>query len=180
MSEKSIYITYNYSESIIKFYANFFSQKAKDLAPSSLIEKLQKLESYGISQQSKLYEFQFLWERYLNSLTSDERLKMENEFANRLTDYYKAHKRDLEKTGLVKIKLDGLEISATGNVPGFPLNQFALDEYQDNLRIAVTVGERFGWGFGLGGGRGESANDIYVLSAARAAMFFHTKTTNWH
>ncbi|MBU4481504.1 beta-propeller domain-containing protein, partial [Patescibacteria group bacterium] len=161
MSEKSIYITYNYSESIIKFYANFFSQKAKDLVPSSLIEKLKKLDGYDISQQSKLLEFQFLWDRYLNSLTSDERLKMENEFNNRLADYYKVSKRDLEKTGLVKIKLDELEISAAGNVPGYPLNQFALDEYNDELRIAVTVGERFGWGFGMG--RGESSNDVYVL-----------------
>ncbi len=163
MSEKSIYITYNYFGSIIKFYTDFFGEKSRDLIPSSFIEKLKKLEDYDISQQSKLYEFQLLLEKYTNSLTSDERLKIENEFTNRMADYYKVHKRDLEKTGIVKIKVDGFEIGATGEVPGYPLNQFALDEYQDNLRIAVTVGERFGWGLGLDGGRGESANDVYVL-----------------
>lgn len=163
MSEKSIYITYGYSGDIIEFLADFFSEKGKDLAPSALLQKIEKLKDYDISQQSKLYEFQFLWERHLNSLSSDERLRIQNEFNNRMADYYKVRKRDLEKTGIVKIKVDGFEISATGNVPGHPLNQFALDEYQDNLRIAVTVGERFGWGFGLGLGRGESANDVYVL-----------------
>lgn len=163
MSEKSIYITYGYSGDIIEFYADFFSEKGKDLVPSALLQKIEKLKDYDISQQSKLYEFQFLWERHLNSLSSDERLRIQNEFNNRMADYYKVRKRDLEKTGIVKIKVDGFEISATGNVPGYPLNQFALDEYQDNLRIAVTVGERFGWGFGFGFGGGESANDVYVL-----------------
>jgi len=37
-----------------------------------------------------------------------------------------------------------------------------LDEYEENLRIATTFGERFGCrGFGTGGR--ESANDVYVL-----------------
>jgi uncharacterized secreted protein with C-terminal beta-propeller domain len=163
MSEKSIYITYGYSGDIIEFYADFFIKEGKDLVPSALLQKIEKLNDYDISQQSKLYEFQFLWERHLNSLSSDERLRIQNEFNNRMADYYKVRKRDLEKTGIVKIMVDGFEISASGNVPGHPLNQFALDEYQDNLRVAVTVGERFGWGFGFGFGGGGSANDVYIL-----------------
>lgn len=165
MSENSIYVTYNYTGSVIKFYADFFKEKGRDLIPVSLLQKIEKLESYDISQQSKIYEFQFILGQHLNSLNADERLKFENELNNRLADYFKIHKRDLEKTGIVKIKVDGeFEISASGNVPGFPLNQFALDEYRDNLRIAVTVGDRFGGGgFGFGMSRGESANDVYVL-----------------
>jgi uncharacterized secreted protein with C-terminal beta-propeller domain len=98
-------------------------------------------------------------ERYYNSLSNDERLRIENEMENRMSDYFKKHKRELEKTGIIKIGLEKFEISANGNIPGRPLNQFSLDEYNGNLRVATTVGEGF-WGFG---GQRESANDVYVL-----------------
>lgn len=161
MSENAIYATYSYQDSVIKFFFNFLSEKGKDIAPAWLIEKMGKLESYDISQSAKFLEFQLIWERYLNSIDGDERLKIENEFSNRMSDYYKAHKRELEKTGIVKIKLDGFEIAATGSVPGYPLNQFSLDEYKNYLRVAATVGGRGGFAMGMGGG--ESANDVYVL-----------------
>ncbi|KKQ76802.1 MAG: Beta propeller domain protein [Parcubacteria group bacterium GW2011_GWA1_38_7] len=45
-------------------------------------------------------------------------------------------------------------MSATGAVPGQPLNQFSLDEYKTYLRIATTVNNNF-----------DSANDLYVLDS---------------
>jgi len=107
-------------------------------------------------------ELQTIFEKYSKALTNDEQLKIGNEMNNRMSDYYGKEKRELEKSGLVKIGLEKFEVTATGSVPGFPLNQFALDEYQGNLRIATTVGERFGGG-SFGFGRSESANDVYVL-----------------
>jgi uncharacterized secreted protein with C-terminal beta-propeller domain len=56
-----------------------------------------------------------------------------------------------------------LNLEASGTVTGKPLNQFSLDEYEDNLRVATTVGSNWWWfGFGDGGAR-QSANDIYIL-----------------
>jgi len=159
MSKGAIYVTYSFYESIIKFFTNFLKEKGKDLVPSWLIEKLEKLESYEISDQAKYTEFTILLERYYNSLSNDERLRVENEMENRMSDYFKEHKRELEKTGIIKIGLEKFEISATGNIPGRPLNQFSLDEYNGSLRVATTVGEGF-WGFG---GQRESANDVYIL-----------------
>ena len=159
VSSEAIYVTYSYYESIIKFFTNFLKEKGRDLVPSWLIEKLEKLESYEISDAAKYTEFTVLLERYYNSLDNDERLRVENEIQNRMSDYFKEHKRELEKTGIVKIGLDKFEVSATGNIPGRPLNQFSLDEYNGNLRVAITVGEGF-WGFGS---QRESANDVYVL-----------------
>lgn len=160
MSSGAIYVTYSYYESVIKFFTNFLKEKGRDLVPSWLIEKLEKLESYEISDAAKYTEFTILLERYYNSLDNDERLRVENEIQNRMSDYFIEHKRELEKTGIIKIKLAKFEISATGNIPGRPLNQFSLDEYNGNLRVATTVGEGF-WGFG---GQGESANDVYILN----------------
>lgn len=164
MSEKGIYITYSYNENIIKFFSGFFKEN-QDVFPSWLNKKLEKVEEYDISQQSKLVEFQFLFEKYFNSLNNDERMKIENEINNRMSNYYKKHGRELETTGIIKIGLDNFEIKSQGNVPGYPLNQFALDEYQDNLRIATTIGERMqGFiSFIPWINRQESANDIYIL-----------------
>jgi len=163
MSTNGIYVTYSYWGDFIEFFADFFEQECKDIIPEWFIENLRKLSGYDISKAAKMIEFQVLIEKYFSSLSDDERLKIENELTNRLSDYYKKHKRDLERTGIVKIGLEDFKIHASGDVPGRPLNQFSLDEYQNYLRVAITVGERF---FGMGSiglGSRESANDVYVL-----------------
>jgi uncharacterized secreted protein with C-terminal beta-propeller domain len=164
MSESAIYVTYSYNESVIKFFSNFLNEKARDIFPAWFVEKMDKLEGYDISQSAKLTEFQVLYQKYINSLDSDDRLRMENEVSNRMSDYFKEHKRDLEKTGIVKIALADFGIKANGNVPGSPLNQFSLDEYKENLRIATTVGERW-WGIPFSVSSAESASDVYVLNS---------------
>jgi len=162
MSPESIFVTYSYSEDTSKFLLDFIKEKARDLYPSSVVEKIEKLISYDISQQAKMTELQIIISRYQNSLGEDERLRFNNEVANRMQDYLKEHQRELDKTGIVKINLSKFDVSATGSVPGYPLNQFSLDEYQNHLRIAVTVGQRW-WGWGFGSGSGETANDVYIL-----------------
>jgi uncharacterized secreted protein with C-terminal beta-propeller domain len=159
MSPQSIYITYSYTADMIPFLFNFYSTKAQDLLPDSLRVKLEKLVSYDISAAAKMTEFTQIWESHLASLTSDERLKVENEFQNRMQDYIKEHVRELETTGIVKLDRMNLAIKSTGSVPGHPLNQFSLDEYRENLRIATTVSDNMGWS------TEGSANDVYVLDA---------------
>lgn len=163
MSPESIFVTYSYSEDMSKFLFNFINEKARDLYPLSVIEKIEKLISYDISQQAKMMELQIIIDRYQGSLAEDERLRFDNELANRMQDYLKKHQRELEKTGIVKINLSEFNVSAAGSVPGYPLNQFSLDEYQNHLRIAVTIGQRW-WGWGFGSGSGETANDVYILN----------------
>jgi len=162
MSEKGLYITYSFAGDIIQFYSSFFKEKCQDLVPSWLVEKIDKLAGYDISNSAKLVEFGILFSQYTNSLDDDERLRVGNEFTNRMSDYYKEHKRELERTGIVKIGTDNLQVLSSGSVPGEPLNQFSLDEYQDHLRIAITVGDGFFSSF-IGGIGRESANDVYVL-----------------
>lgn len=158
MSQNAVYITYSYFEDFIEFFYSFYKEKGRDLLPSSILSRLAKLRGYELSSQTKLTEFETILEQYKNSLDSNERLRFENEMTNRLQDYSREHRRELERTGIVKIDRHDLEIDATGSVPGQPLNQFSLDEYQGNLRIATTVGENIF----VSGGR-ESANDVYIL-----------------
>jgi len=153
MSEDFLYLAYYYHEGLFKFISDFLQEKCQDLFPAWLIEEIKKLEDYDISDIAKMTEFEVIFEQYKNSLSRDDELKLENELENRIEDYYQSHKRELEKTGIVKIELEKFEVEATGNVPGQPLNQFSLDEYNGYLRIATTIGQM----------TGESANDVYVL-----------------
>ena len=161
MSENGLYVTNYYLGDIIKFYYDFLTQKCADLFPNWVIEKVGKLKDYDISLQSKLNEFNLILEKYKATLEEDERRRVENEFENRMADFVKERRRDLEKTGIVKIDLENFEIKANSEIPGKILNQFSLDEYKNYLRIATTIGES-SWAFGFWTSR-ESANDVYVL-----------------
>ncbi|MBI3443385.1 beta-propeller domain-containing protein [Candidatus Woesebacteria bacterium] len=159
MSKNAIYITYPILPDTVQIMYGFLKENAKDLIDEATLKSLEKLISYDISNQSKMTELQVILERFYNSLSADQRLKIQNEIQNRLSLYSKSHKREFEKTGIVKTALTNFDVSATGTVAGSPLNQFALDEYQNNLRVAVTVGGNWFLGFG----QSESANDVYIL-----------------
>lgn len=156
MSKNALYITYFYQEGYFRILADAVENRMKDLFSNDVIQNVARLKDYNISDYAKLTELQIILEKYYNSLTQDEELRIQNETEKRLRDYTEEHKRELEKTGIVKINLEDFKISKSGSVPGYPLNQFSLDEYNGYLRIAVTVGER-------GVGFGKSANDVYIL-----------------
>jgi len=159
MSYDNLFITYTYTDDMIGFFYKFFKEEASDLVSKEVIQRLEKIKDYDISNRAKWIEIQTILEEYKNSLDDDERLKMENEFTNRMSDFVQKNARELEKTGIAKIDLSDMEVAATGGVPGKPLNQFSLDEYQGHLRLATTIGQQ--WMFGVR--PNESVNDVYVL-----------------
>lgn len=161
MSENAIYISYFYPGDFLAYFVSFLGEN-KDLYPMEIANRLAKLQTYDISSQAKMTEMSQILEQYQSSLDDDASLKLDNETENRIQEYGKKHSRELGKTGLVKISVNGLNVQASGAIPGRPLNQFSLDEYQNNLRVATTVGDSW-WGFG--DGRQESANDVYVLDS---------------
>ncbi|MCG2688211.1 beta-propeller domain-containing protein [Candidatus Parcubacteria bacterium] len=164
MSNQAVYLTYAYQADMVNFMLGFIKEKARDLYPSSVIAKLEKLAGYDISYQAKIMEMEVIVSNYQNSLDDDDRLKLENELENRLGSYMVDHLREIDRTGLVKIGLNDFRVLASGVIPGHPLNQFSLDEYDNHLRIAMTVGQRW-WGWGFGGSSDSTVNDVYVLDA---------------
>ncbi|MCX6791277.1 MAG: beta-propeller domain-containing protein [Candidatus Gribaldobacteria bacterium] len=165
VSQDNLYVTYSYTDDTIKFFYNFLDSQAKDLVPSWVLTKLQKLMGYDLSYQAKITELSSIMGDFQNSLSQDDQLKTNNEISNRLASYQKDHQRELEKTGIAKVSLDNLKIVALGNVPGHPLNQFSLDEYDNHLRIATTIGGGWmSWGY-IAGDQSQSVNDVYVLDS---------------
>jgi len=72
---------------------------------------------------------------------------------------YTSCSSEAQETSIHRIRIENAEIEyeATGEVPGFVLNQFSMDEHNGYFRIATTTGEVWA--------RGEAAskNHVYIL-----------------
>ncbi|MBN2087526.1 beta-propeller domain-containing protein [Candidatus Peregrinibacteria bacterium] len=70
--------------------------------------------------------------------------------------------RDSTKTNVYRFSLENgnVEFKARGEVPGTILNQFSMDAYKDNFRIATTIGHVSR----VNNGEDLSTNNVYVLN----------------
>ncbi|MFA6198064.1 MAG: beta-propeller domain-containing protein [Patescibacteria group bacterium] len=160
VSPNAIYLTH---PAVIDYAAYSYTsmiESALTLLPTSVQDKITRLNTYDISIEAKYTELQSILDDYYNSLTAEDRLRQQTAIEKSLDAYFQEHRRELEKTGLTKITLSDLTVTATGEVPGYPLNQFSIDEYQGNLRIATTSSSQFS-----SLGSGDTANDIYVFDS---------------
>ena len=155
ISPNAIYITYPQNVDYFSIMFDFIKNELSGILPKSVIDRIEMLKGYEISEQAKQIELGVILNRYYASLNQDERLKIQNEFSNRFNNYYGEHKREFEQTGIVKIMLGDLSIASTGSVPGRLLNQFSMDEHNGYLRLATTVGR---WD--------KASNDVYVLDSS--------------
>lgn len=59
---------------------------------------------------------------------------------------------DSSETSIIKFDLEGMKVgyAGSGTVPGYLLNQFSMDEYEGNLRVATTIWEK-------------SSNSLFIL-----------------
>jgi inhibitor of cysteine peptidase len=160
MSTDNLYISHSYQGDMVDYIYSFFLEVGSDLVSQTTLDKLAKLRNYELSTQSKMVELQQILQTLYQGKTDDERLQFENELNNTMADFGKTHLREMEQTGITKIDLDSLNLKASGTVPGHPLNQFSLDEYDGYLRIATTISGNSVLGFSQ---RNNSANDVYVL-----------------
>lgn len=155
MSRDSAYVTYTREKGRADVMLDFALGEGRDLFDEATVERLERLQGYELSDRAKQVELEQILRDWRDSLDEDERVEARNELQNRMEDYVKNNLRELETTGIVRTDLESFEVTATGEVPGYPLNQFALDEHDGNLRIATTVGESVS--------RQRSENDVYVL-----------------
>jgi uncharacterized secreted protein with C-terminal beta-propeller domain len=160
MSPEAIYVTYETAGDTFKAILGFFKE-SKGLLPDTVLSKLEQLEEYGIGSEAKMVEYENILQKFFLGMDGDARLKWQTDESNQMSAYGKKHRRDLLFTGIVKIDVDTFGVVAQGKVPGHILNQFSLDEYGGNLRVATTVGGSAGRMLGLG--NDSSANDVYVL-----------------
>jgi len=161
MSPNSIYVAYSVRENLLSMFLGFLSENP-DLFPSSINTRLSEINQYDISDSSKLNELNIEIEKYLNSLDDDDRLKFDNDFQNAIDEYLVKYKRQLTTSQINKINVTTFAVEAVGQIPGKLLNQFSMDEYQEHLRVATTIGDDwYPYPFYLSSD--ESTNDVIIL-----------------
>lgn len=151
---------------------------ASHLSPRQrqLIEQISATDGAILNDDEKLNKINQVIESYIASLSPDEQTsfgkQLEEEFNRRHPDLGK----ELEKTVIHKISLaDGrLSYQGSGEVSGRLLNQYSIDEYGGNLRLATTRQRNWFMPFFFGRGvaadiapaPSESYNNIYVLDGS--------------
>jgi len=155
VSADSVYVTYTEPFDRGEAYTDAFLDS--ETVPDRVKERLREVRGYDLSSRAHYYEVRATVENWLGTLNDTERRNVTRELSTEVQDYMQNHSREFTTTGIVRVGIgDGLAVEAHGTVPGRPLNQFSLDEYDGHLRIATTVPVVSG---------GESENDLYTLDA---------------
>lgn len=155
MSENSLFIAYPFKKDMFSLLYPFYMQEGKKYLPKDIIDQIQMLSTYSISSEAKLSELGFILESYYNLLPSSEQSLTRDDITQNREDYLNRHQKDSQSTRIVKIKLDGFQIAASSEIAGNLLNQFSLDEYNNNLRVATTAVDSTS--------NSKSVNTVYVL-----------------
>lgn len=150
MSDDSLYVSYETNSFTIDDAITVVLEGDEIKAGSATTEELQQLREYDLSPQAKRVEFENIISQMENSRAVQQNISED------IDAHLAANKRDLFRSHIVKISASNGELSqsAMGSVPGVPLNQFAFDAQDGELRIATTVMED---------DREQSENDLYVL-----------------
>ncbi len=157
VSEEAIYLSYTRSSSTYELMSAYIAGPGSQHFDQETVEHIEWLAGLDLSERAKSYELQTTIQAYFASLDPAEREQVEEAFGEGLTAFAEERQRELSRTGITRISLDGLEVTASGEVPGYPLNQWSMDEHESHLRIATTVPGVHGT---------ESENDVYVLDAS--------------
>ncbi|MFA5382438.1 MAG: beta-propeller domain-containing protein [Candidatus Micrarchaeia archaeon] len=144
VSEENIYFAMykNNPESQVMFY--YLLDEGKNLINNEVYNRLIYLNALNISDQAKTVEFEIIMQSIYQGLTNEERAELSNDLQKGYSSYVLKYPEKKEYTGILKVSyLNGeLEMAETGKIPGRLLNQFSMDEYENNLRIAFTFGNR--------------------------------------
>jgi len=75
---------------------------------------------------------------------------------------YSSQEGETMKTAIQRIKIDGkaITIEASGEVPGYVLNQFSMDEHNGYFRVGTTV---YNWNLRTFAAEETTRNNVYVL-----------------
>jgi len=126
---------------------------AVDFSTAIQIKKTMNGNSTFYEKEAKI---QNLFENYFNKLPESEKKNFEQKMADKYKDAEAELQKELQKTNVYKILIDdgNIDYIGKGEVPGRPLNQFSMDEYDGHFRIATTTGNIWDE---------TSRNHIYVL-----------------
>lgn len=155
VSQDNIYITYMKRISN-RYYYDKMIEVYISLVPQDTAEKIKEIKNSDETYDIKMQKIGQVVQDYSESLDAEARLNLQNNFNNEMEKVQEEIQKETEKTVIHKIAInkDKIEHKAVGEVAGFALNQFSMDEYNNYFRIATTTES---W-------KENSKNNVYVLN----------------
>jgi uncharacterized secreted protein with C-terminal beta-propeller domain len=144
VSEKNLYITYQ-KNMPYRYYDTLSQDRFFDVVVPLLPQDIQS-QILAVQKESTLDPYakwnkisSLLQDTY-NKLEKDEKEKLFTQIQASLEEYDTKMQSDVNRTVIHKIGLDdgNLKYVAHTEVPGYPLNQFSMDESGNRFRIATT------------------------------------------
>ena len=168
MSTENLYITYT------KYLSEYdlVTDITYDLVYASLNdrakEKIAKIEATDeevLSDAEKKQKITQIVNAYVASLDEASQEKLQEDIKTELKSRYENLADELQKTVIHKFALDGLSIehAAQAEVPGQPINQFAMQEEDSTFMIATTKDQIWSSYLDLDEEERASQNNLYIL-----------------
>ena len=129
------------------------------------IKKIEEVANFILSKNEKQRKVRQIIEEFLRSLDKDEQNNFAKELDEKMKTKLKSILASMETTIVHKVSISNgdLEYIGYGEVPGYVLNQFSMDESGDYFRIATTKGST--WSRYLDEEDRKSYNNLYVLDS---------------
>lgn len=109
--------------------------------PAGVAEKLKEIRDSNMSYYEKEHAIEEVAGGWLESLNPEEAARITKSAEEKYAEVQRSIAKEIDKSVIHKISIsDGrIEYKTHGEVPGQPLNQFSMDEYNGYFRIATTT-----------------------------------------
>jgi uncharacterized secreted protein with C-terminal beta-propeller domain len=158
VSTNNIYIVYTKRLSEFDFYDKIVDEAIMPAVPISVQVKINQIRNLNLTKYEKMQQIGDEFQNYLATLNPEQSASVMKTVQENMAKVQEEIAKEMEKTVIHKISISGsnIEYKVSGDAPGYVLNQFSMDEYNDNFRIATTTGNLW---------EGNSANHLYVLDS---------------
>lgn len=143
VSQNNIYITYRKNLPYL-YYRDMqeerFFEVVVPLLPAEAQDKIRSIRNSNISSSEAWDRISSVLEETYNRMEEKEKRDLEKEIAKAIEEYDIKIAQESDRTVVQKIRIErgDIEYETKGEVPGTPLNQFSMDEYNGYFRIATT------------------------------------------
>lgn len=158
-SEDNIYLTYTKTVSSKTYFEEAINEVFVPLLPALERNKVEEIMNSDKQYYEKSQEVSVIIQEYSEKLKGNEKEEFDSALLKNTNKFNEEFQKKTQKTVIHKINVNNLDITyiTNGEVPGYLLNQFSMDEYNGNFRIATTTGESWG-------SRASSLNHMYILN----------------
>ncbi len=156
VSQDNIYSVYTKYLSQTEVYRRLIEQGILPNVPSDLQVRIRVVQGSNATIYEKMSQIGSLIQDYAGKLGPEGGATFMRNLEEKIQAVQLQMERESEKTVIQKIAISGPEVEyrTGGEVPGRVLNQFSMDEFNGNFRIATTTGQSWS---------GSSVNNMYVL-----------------